>query len=85
MEQENRWYRTCYRLLQNKNLPTTTSGKLAVFQSHKGLHRMKRLFFGPKALLSIFHNIVMQCFRGVEMLVKEVRFEWTEKSEVSYQ
>ena len=27
MEQENRWYRAFYRLLQNKNLPTTKGKK----------------------------------------------------------
>lgn len=47
-------------------LSTITSSKLPIFQSHEGLNRMKRLFFGPKALLGIFHNIVMQCFRGAE-------------------
>ena len=47
-------------------LSTITSTKLAVFQSHEGLHRMKRLFFGPKASSGIFHNIVQGCFRGVE-------------------
>ena len=47
-------------------LSTITSSNLAVFQSHEGLHRMKRLFFGPKASSGIFHNIVLKCFRGVE-------------------
>jgi hypothetical protein len=41
------------------------TAKLAVFQSHQGLHRFKRLFFGPRASSGIFHNIVQKCFRGV--------------------
>jgi hypothetical protein len=28
----------------------------AVFQTHKGLHRMKRLYFGPSAATGIFHK-----------------------------
>jgi hypothetical protein len=40
--------------------------KMSVFQSHEGLHRMTRLYFGPKAATGIFHNAVMGCFRGLE-------------------
>ena len=42
------------------------SAKMAVFQSHEGLHRMKRLFFGPRPSTGIFHHEVTKCFRGVE-------------------
>jgi hypothetical protein len=42
------------------------TAKMAVFQTHEGLHRMKRLFFGPKAATGIFHNEVQKSFRGVE-------------------
>ena len=27
-----------------------------VFQTHEGLHRMKRLFFGPRPVTGIFHH-----------------------------
>ena len=47
-------------------LSTITSSKLPIFLSHKGLHRMKWLFFGPRASSGIFCNIVNKCFRGVE-------------------
>lgn len=36
-----------------------------VFQSHLGLHRMKRLFFGPKNSSGIFHHEVRKAFAGV--------------------
>ena len=36
-----------------------------VFQSHKGLHRMKRLFFGPTNSTGIFHHEVSKAFAGV--------------------
>ena len=32
------------------------SSKISVFQSHEGLHRMHRLYFGPKSSSDIFHH-----------------------------
>ena len=37
-----------------------------IFQSHKGLHRMKRLFFGPTNSTGIFHHEVSKAFAGVK-------------------
>ena len=37
-----------------------------VFQTHEGLHRMKRLFFGPVNSTGIFHHQVAKAFRGVK-------------------
>ena len=37
-----------------------------VFQSHEGLHRMKRLFFGPVNSMGIFHHHVAKAFRGLK-------------------
>ena len=42
------------------------NAKMSVFQSHKGLHMMKRLFFGPRLSTGIFHLEVTKCFRGVK-------------------
>ena len=50
-------------------LSTSTSRKLAIFQTHEGLHRMKRLFFGPKAASGIFNDFVRKCFKGVEGVI----------------
>ena len=36
-----------------------------VFQTHQGLHRMKRLFFGPKNSSGIFHHEVQKSFAGI--------------------
>ena len=36
-----------------------------VFQSHLGLHRMKRLFFGPTNSSGIFHHEIKKTFEGV--------------------
>ena len=36
-----------------------------IFQSHLGLHRMKRLFFGPTNSSGIFHHEVSKAFAGV--------------------
>ena len=38
-------------------LSTITSSKLTIFQSHKELHRMKRLLFGPKAESGILNSV----------------------------
>ena len=37
-----------------------------VFQSHLGLHKMKRLFFGPTNSSGIFHHEVTKVFTGLE-------------------
>ena len=37
-----------------------------VFQSHLGLHKMKRLFFGPSNSSGIFHHKVTKVFTGLE-------------------
>ena len=36
-----------------------------VFQTHLGLHRMKRLFFGPTNSSGIFHHEVTKAFAGL--------------------
>ena len=42
------------------------TAKQAVFQTHEGIHRMKRLFFGPRPASGIFHHEVSKCFRGLQ-------------------
>ena len=37
-----------------------------VFRTHKGLHRMKRLFFGPKNSSGIFHHEVRKAFTCID-------------------
>ena len=37
-----------------------------IFQSHLGLHRMKRLFFGPTNSSGIFHHKVTKVFTGLK-------------------
>ena len=39
--------------------------KTAVFQTHEGIHRMKRLYFGPTAASGIFHNEIRKTFTGL--------------------
>ena len=39
--------------------------KGAVFQTHEGIHRMKRLYFGPTAASGIFHNEIRKAFTGL--------------------
>ena len=41
------------------------TAKRAVFQTHEGIHRMTRLFFGPRPASGIFHHEVSKCFRGI--------------------
>ena len=36
-----------------------------IFQTHEGLHRMERLFFGPTSSSGIFHHEVEKALRGV--------------------
>ena len=38
----------------------------AVFQTHEGIHRMKRLYFGPTAASGIFHNEIRKAFTGLK-------------------
>ena len=40
--------------------------KQAVFQTHEGIHRMKRLYFGPTAASGIFHNEIRKAFSGLK-------------------
>ena len=34
------------------------TSRLSVFQTHEGLHRMKRLYFGPMSATGIFHQTI---------------------------
>ena len=43
--------------------------KKSVFQTHEGLHRMERLYFGPTASSGIFHNEVRKCFAGLKGVI----------------
>ena len=36
-----------------------------IFQTHEGLHRMERLYFGPTASSGLFHNEVRKTFQGL--------------------
>ena len=45
-------------------IPLDKSSQI-VFRTHEGLHRMKRLFFGPKNSSGIFHHEVKKAFTGV--------------------
>ena len=36
-----------------------------IFQTHEGLHRMERLYFGPTLVTGIFHNEVAKALMGV--------------------
>ena len=38
----------------------------AVFQTHEGLHRMERLYFGPTASSGIFHSEVRKALEGLQ-------------------
>lgn len=42
------------------------SKNISVFQTHEGLHRMERVYFGPTSSSGIFHHEVMKALRGVE-------------------
>ena len=47
-------------------LPVTEkTSTRSVFQTHEGLHRMKRLYFGPTSSSGIFHHEVEKVFRGI--------------------
>ena len=37
----------------------------SVFQTHEGIHRMERGYFGPSAMSAIFHNEVRKALRGL--------------------
>ena len=41
------------------------TSKLSMFQTHEGLHRMKRLFFGPMSVTGIFHHTISQQLAGM--------------------
>ena len=38
----------------------------SIFQTHEGLHRMERLYFGPSASSGIFHNEIRKAFAGLQ-------------------
>ena len=38
----------------------------SIFQTHEGLHRMERLYFGPTASSGIFHNEVRKALQGLQ-------------------
>ena len=38
----------------------------AIFQTHEGVHRMERLYFGPTSASGIFHNEIRKSLRGVK-------------------
>ena len=42
-----------------------TTKNRAIFQTHEGLHRMERLFFGSSPASVIFHNEVNKIFQGM--------------------
>ena len=42
-----------------------TSKNNAIFQTHEGLHRMERLYFGPSAASGIFHQEVRKALLGL--------------------
>jgi hypothetical protein len=42
------------------------AGSQVIFQSHLGLHRMKRLLFGPTNSSGIFHHEVTKVFAGLK-------------------
>ena len=46
-------------------VPLATCSQV-IFQSHLGLHRMKRLFFGPTNSSGIFHHEVTKVFAGLK-------------------
>ena len=45
-------------------LPLSPESQI-VFQTHLGIHRMKRLFFGPKNSSGIFHHEVQKAFQAI--------------------
>ena len=38
------------------------TSRRSVFQTHEGLHEMKRLYFGPMSAMGIFHHAVHKQF-----------------------
>ena len=42
------------------------TSKKAIFQTHEGVHRMKRLYFGPTAATGIFHNEIHKALTGLK-------------------
>ena len=43
-----------------------SSKERSIFQTHEGLHRMERLYFGPTSSSGIFHNEVSKALRGIK-------------------
>ena len=46
------------------------SKQKSVFQTHEGIHRMERLYFGPTASSGIFHSEVMKALAGLNGVIK---------------
>ena len=42
------------------------TAKSSSFQTHKGIHRLKRLYFRPRASSVIIHNEIVKCLRGIK-------------------
>ena len=43
-----------------------SSKNRSIFQTHEGLHRMERLYFGPTSSSGIFHSEVSKALRGIK-------------------
>ena len=41
----------------------------SIFQTHEGIHRMERGYFGPSAMSAIFHNEVRKALRGLKGVI----------------
>ena len=50
-------------------LPLSPESQI-VFQTHLGIHRMKRLFFGPKNSSGIFHHEVQKAFQAIPEVIQ---------------
>ena len=44
----------------------TETSKRSIFQTHEGIHRMKRLYFGPTASSGLFHSEVRKALNGLK-------------------
>ena len=44
----------------------------AIFQTHEGVHRMERLYFGPTSASGIFHNEVRTALNGLKSTTKSM-------------
>lgn len=45
---------------------SSKSRDLTIFQTHEGLHRMERLYFGPTASSGIFHSELRKSLSGLK-------------------